>query len=159
MKYTLILILSVFLFAGCTKTEQKKGSGETSQNNTQTDPGNKGPMTNPHTTGDKTQDNTDAAPENATDQAADKLSKEAFDFEATYKKDNSEKNKLSLIEKHLNAGNYLMFKANLNPKKKYAPALKHYRRVLELDPKNIEAAQNKKQIEDIYEMMGRPIPS
>jgi hypothetical protein len=51
-----------------------------------------------------------------------------------------------------------MFEANLSPKKKYKPALKRYRRVLELDPSNKEAADNKKQIEDIYQSMGMPIP-
>jgi hypothetical protein len=36
--------------------------------------------------------------------------------------------------------------------------LKKYRRVLELDPGNTEASENKKQIEDIYQSMGMPIP-
>ena len=52
-----------------------------------------------------------------------------------------------------------MFQADLPPKKKYRPALRRYRRVLELDPSNKEAAANKKQIEDIYESMGMPIPN
>ena len=56
------------------------------------------------------------------------------------------------------AANYLMFEANLSPKKKYRPALRRYRRVLELDPKNKEAQVNKKQLEDIYQSMGMPIP-
>ena len=38
------------------------------------------------------------------------------------------------------------------------PALKYYREVLKADPKNEEALKNKKQIEDIYESMGMPIP-
>ena len=57
------------------------------------------------------------------------------------------------------AGKYLMFEANLSPKKKYGPALKQFKRVLELDPKNQEAMNNKMQIEDIYTSMGRPIPN
>jgi hypothetical protein len=52
-----------------------------------------------------------------------------------------------------------MFEANLSPKKKYKPALKHYRRILELDPSNAEAQRNKTQIEEIYTSMGRPIPN
>jgi hypothetical protein len=57
------------------------------------------------------------------------------------------------------AGNYLMFEAKLSPKKKYGPALKQFKRVLELDPSNQDAMNNKAQIEDIYNSMGRPIPN
>jgi hypothetical protein len=52
-----------------------------------------------------------------------------------------------------------MFEANLPSKKKYRPALARYRRVLELDPSNKEAKENKEQIEEIYESMGMPIPN
>jgi len=122
-------------------------------------PHSQNPMDNPHSMKqDQKVDNTDMAPESAKDETADKLSNEAYDFEKIYMKDKSEANKKQLIEKHLAAGNYLMFKANLHPKKKYAPALKHYRRVLELDPSNDEAKTNKEQIEMIYESMGRPVP-
>jgi hypothetical protein len=51
-----------------------------------------------------------------------------------------------------------MFDANLSPKKKYRPALQRYRKVLELDPSNKEAKENKQQIEDIYKSMGMPVP-
>jgi hypothetical protein len=57
------------------------------------------------------------------------------------------------------AANFLMFEADLPPKEKYKPALVRYRRILEIDPSNKEAAANKKQIEDIYESMGKPIPN
>ncbi len=36
--------------------------------------------------------------------------------------------------------------------------LEECRKVLEVDPQNQEALQNKQQIEDIYTQMGRPIP-
>ncbi|MBK7159329.1 MAG: hypothetical protein IPH77_12425 [Ignavibacteria bacterium] len=52
-----------------------------------------------------------------------------------------------------------MFEADLPPKEKYKPALQRYRRILELDPCNKEAAANKKQIEEIYQSMGKPIPN
>jgi hypothetical protein len=52
-----------------------------------------------------------------------------------------------------------MFEANLSQKKKYKPALQRYNKVLEVDPKNSEAMENKKQIEDIYQSMGMPVPN
>lgn len=158
MKITLILFFTAVLFTGCSKMEEKK----------QNQPETKQPMSNmqnPHTQGDmkegsqdKMGDMTDMAPETAVDEKADKLVKEAKDFEDVYKKSNTDENKQTLIEKNMAAGNYLMFQANLNPKKKYGPALKHFKRVLELDPKNQEAMNNRMQIEDIYNSMGRDIP-
>lgn len=44
------------------------------------------------------------------------------------------------------------------PRVKYRAALDDYRKALAADPKNAEATKNKKQIEDIYTSMGRPIP-
>jgi hypothetical protein len=159
-KLLLVVLILPLLIWGCTKMQEKKGNEtqppvQSDMNN----PHSQNPMNNPHSMkSDKDVDNTDMAPENAKDETAEKLSKEAYDFEKIYQKNNSESNKKQLIEKHLAAGNYLMFKANLHPKKKYGPALKHYRRVLELDPGNDEAKTNKEQIEMIYESMGRPIP-
>ena len=158
MRIALLLLLSAFLIAGCSKMEDKKPVQQDNKQQTNTP----NPHGNMPPAGDQqqmTNDKTDMASEDAVDKEADKLSKEAFDFESTFKKDNSDANKKKLAEMHLAAGNYLMFKANLNPKKKYGPALKHYRRVLELDPKNQEAMANKQQIEDIYTSMGRPIPN
>jgi Flp pilus assembly protein TadD len=159
MRITLILFIALALFSGCSKMEEKK----ISQTDSKTSPNN---MQNPHTQGNMQQqdgqmsgDKTDMAPETATDEKADKLIKEANDFEADYKKNNSKENKTSLVDKHMAAGVYLMYQANLNPKKKYGPALKHFKRVLELDPNNKEALNNKMQIEDIYNSMGRPIPN
>lgn len=93
------------------------------------------------------------------DPMADQMMKEADDAEAQYQKTKSEADKKLCIEKQLAAANYLMFDANLSPKKKYRPALQRYRRVLELDPKNQAAMENKKQIEDIYQSMGMPVPN
>lgn len=156
MKKLLLLTLFVALLAGCSKMEEKKS---TTENNTMppVKPGTENPHQNMSTEKGETQgDKTDMATDDAQDQKADELSKGAYDFENNYKKDNSLKKEL--IAKHLTAGNYLMFEANLSPKKKYKPALKHFRRVLELDPTNAEALRNKGQIEEIYTSMGRPIP-
>jgi len=92
------------------------------------------------------------------DTKAEELTKAANDFDKVYEKNKSEANKKEYIEKHLAAGIYLTYEANLNPKEKYGPALKHFKKVLEADPDNAEAKQNKEQIESIYEQMGRPIP-
>lgn len=159
MRITLILFFAAIVLSGCSKMEEKK------QN--QTD--NKSPMNNmqnPHEKGDMKDgsqnqkgDMTDMAPETSTDEKAEKLVKEADEMESNYKKNNTEQNKKELIEKHMAAGNYLMFEAKLSPKKKYGPALKQFKRVLELDPSNQDAMNNKAQIEDIYNSMGRPIPN
>jgi len=152
MKKIYLIIAVTVLFAGCSKMEDKKPVTDNKNMPKQE-------MQNPHEKmGDK--DNTqqtDMAPDTATDPKAEELSKAAYDFENNYKKDNS--TKAELIKKHMTAGNYLMFEANLSPKKKYKPALKHYRRVLELDASNAEAQRNKTQIEEIYTSMGRPIPN
>ncbi|MCX7877112.1 MAG: hypothetical protein N2510_00560 [Ignavibacteria bacterium] len=95
---------------------------------------------------------------NKGDEKADELIKSADEADSLYSKTKSESDKKACIEKHMAAANYLMFEANLSPKKKYPPALRRYRRVLELDPSNKEAAENKKEIEDIYISMGMPIP-
>ena len=93
------------------------------------------------------------------DPKADQLTKVADEADAKYQQTKSEADKKECITKQLTAANYLMFEANLSPKKKYKPALQRYRRVLELDPNNMEAAENKKQIEDIYQSMGMPVPN
>jgi hypothetical protein len=87
------------------------------------------------------------------------MMKAADDSEAKYIKSKSEADKKEYITKQMGAANYLMFEANLSPKKKYKPALQRYNKVLEIDPKNAEAMENKKQIEDIYQSMGMPIPN
>lgn len=158
MRIILILFVTIALFSGCSKMEEKK------QNQPETKSPH-GDMMNPHTQGDmkdgsqNQMDNmTDVAPESAVDEKADKLVKEAKDFEEVYKKSSNDENKKTLIEKNMAAGNYLMYQAKLNPKKKYGPALKLFKRVLELDPNNKEAMSNRMQIEDIYNSMGREIP-
>jgi len=155
MKKLILLSVSALLIAGCSKMEEKKNVSDN-----KTMPPVQQNMPNPHGNmppDQMNQGNMDAAHDSAVDPKADELSKGAYDFENNYKKDNGVKKEL--IAKHLAAGNYLMFEANLSPKKKYRPALKHYKRVLELDSENAEAQRNKKQIEEIYESMGRPIPN
>jgi tetratricopeptide (TPR) repeat protein len=67
-------------------------------------------------------------------------------------------NKDAQIKTYMEFANYMMFTANVPPRAKYRPALKMYRKVLALDPKNDEAIKNKAQIEEIYKMMGRDVP-
>ncbi len=93
------------------------------------------------------------------DKKAEEMTKAADAAEEKFQKTKSEADKKECISKQLAAANYLMFEANLSPKKKYKPALQRYRRVLELDPANKEAQENKKQIEDIYQSMGMPVPN
>ena len=158
MKKLLLLSIFALLIAGCSKMEEKKPGVDNNKTTTQNqmDPNAKMPPNHPDISQNTQGNMTDAAGDDAQDPKADELSKGAYDFEGSYKKDNNLKKEL--IQKHMTAGNYLMFEANLSPKKKYKPALKHYRRVLELDPSNAEAERNKAQIEEIYTSMGRPIP-
>lgn len=46
----------------------------------------------------------------------------------------------------------------LTPKEKYPSALRNYRTVVKLDPKNTAAKERIATIEAIYKSMGRPIP-
>ncbi|MCW5935881.1 MAG: hypothetical protein KIT11_01055 [Fimbriimonadaceae bacterium] len=55
-------------------------------------------------------------------------------------------------------GDAVLVAKSLTPKDKYPKALRLYREVLTVDPKNKHALENKKLIEDIYRSMNRPIP-
>jgi hypothetical protein len=154
MKKLLVILILALFAAGCTKMEDKKTTSGTTNTTDKS--------VNPH--GDMNKTTTDTTnphgnvKEGTKDEKAEKLVKDAEDFDKVYEKSKSADNKAKYIEKHLAAGNYLMFEADLNPKEKYGPALKQYKKVLEADPTNKEALTNKEQIESIYESMGRPIP-
>ncbi len=92
------------------------------------------------------------------DEKATEFSNAADEAIAEYAANKSEDAKQEVVTKSLAAANYLMFEASLPAREKYRPALRYYRKVLEIDPKNDEAIKNKKQIEDIYIQMGMPIP-
>lgn len=66
--------------------------------------------------------------------------------------------KKKLAQAYADRGTLRMNEPNALPRVKYRAALADYRLALLADPKNPEALANKKQIEDIYKMMGRPIP-
>lgn len=160
-KYIELLVLFVIagtlLFAACTKDVPKE-----LQNSNKQVPTNKQEMPNDSihknlNSGSQQQEITES--DSKQDQEkADKLMKEADEADAKYKKTKSESDKNVCIDKQMTAANFMMLEANLSPKKKYRTALKRYRRVLELDPKNDEAAESKKMIEDIYRQMGMPVP-
>ncbi len=64
-----------------------------------------------------------------------------------------------LRDTHLLYGNWLMYHAaDIHMTERMPRALAHFRRVLDLDPRNSQARANKDQIEEIYKSMGRPIP-
>lgn len=152
----LFLTFAVFVFSSCTKEVPKELLNSNKQQTQM--PNQNMPDDSIHRnlmpSGDQ---NTDAGTEGG-DELAETLSKEADDADAKYEKSKSDGDKKVCIDKQMEAANYLMFQADLPPKKKYRPALRRYRRVLQIDPGNTEAAANKKQIEDIYESMGMPIP-
>jgi Flp pilus assembly protein TadD len=155
MKYLFIISLMFVFVAGCTKMEEKKsntsGNMNPQENTTQKQMPNN--MGNPHEQGMQ-QKQTEIDPKIA------ELSKDAFDFEKTYESNKSAGNKKKLIEKHLAAGNSMMPGGDMSHmnKQMFRDALKHFRRVLELEPDNKEAKDGKLQIEDMYNAIGMPIP-
>jgi hypothetical protein len=53
----------------------------------------------------------------------------------------------------------MMVESTLPPRLRYPGALRIYREVLKVDPKNTEALNNSKMIVDVYKSMGRPVPN
>ncbi|MCW5940956.1 MAG: hypothetical protein KIS66_01905 [Fimbriimonadaceae bacterium] len=86
------------------------------------------------------------------------LTKKYEDAQAAYEKSKDEATKKALVEAGVAYADYRTFKANLPPREKYAPALKVYREVLKLDPKNEGAKEAHDMIVAIYKQMGRPVP-
>lgn len=63
------------------------------------------------------------------------------------------------VQAHLDYANYLTHEADhLAMGARMATALRHYRRVAELDPENSQALTHIELIEGIYQQMGRDIP-
>ena len=100
-----------------------------------------------------------AAQAGAEDPAVTKLEAEATKLAKQYKaKPKDAKLKKSLAEAYYKAGHTAEYSEKLGPRVKYRDALKNYRLALSVDPTHVEAAKEKKQIEDIYKSMGRPVP-
>ncbi len=162
LKLTVISIITIlFIIPGCTKEVPK----ELLNTNKQQMPSNKQEMPNDSihrnlkTQGNE-QEQTTSVGYSEDSATVAKLTQQADEADAKYQKSKSEADKKEAVDKQLAAANFLMFKADsFTPKKKYRPALKRYNRVLEIDPANKEAAADKKQIEDIYQSMGMPIPN
>ncbi|HEX2786748.1 MAG TPA: hypothetical protein VHP32_02505 [Ignavibacteria bacterium] len=131
--------------------EEKKPTvtpgGQQNQNQTNQQDG----IQNPHS-------NFDSKTSNSGDQQAENLKQQAEDSYTVYKKESSDFNKQDAINKNMAAGMYYTYDADLPPKDKYRPALRFFRVVLELDPNNKDAKENKEKIEEIYTMMGKPVP-
>jgi tetratricopeptide (TPR) repeat protein len=160
----LFFIILAFAVSSCTKEVPKdmmnnqQKSPQNQQNQQQQTQQQQMPDDDIHRNLGKNQTTDTSKGETGGDKKAEELTKAADDAEAKYQKTKSDADKKECITKQLTAANYLMFEANLSPRKKYKPALQRYRRVLELDPSHSEAKENKQQIEDIYQSMGMPIP-
>jgi len=88
-----------------------------------------------------------------------KLTSAQVTAKAAYtKKPKDAKVKKAYVEATVKLGTATMVSPALPPKEKYRGALKWYREALKVDPKNKEASNNKKMIEDIYKSMGREVP-
>jgi len=152
-------VLATIIAAGCTKEIPKEllNNQKPQQNQQQQVEKEKMPDDSIHRNVGK--NNTDSQTDTQGDTKAVEMMKAADDAEAKFMSSKSDADKKEYITKQMGAANYLMFEANLSPKKKYKPALQRYNKVLALDPKHAEALENKKQIEDIYQSMGMPIPN
>lgn len=152
MKYISLLTLFLLVLAGCSKMEEKK---ETTGNKTMP-PMTKDGMNNPHSDMPEMQNKSDSQG----NEVALKLSQEAFEFEKTYEKNKNEKTKKQLVEKHLAAA--IALSPSSNPehmnKETIRTSLKHFKRVLELEPDNPDAKAGKEEIVQMYEMIGVPLP-
>jgi len=159
IKVLMLAVLSTIIAAGCTKEIPKEllNNQKPQQNQQQQVEKEKMPDDSIHRNLSKT--NTDSQTDTQGDTKAADMMKAADDAEAKFMSSKSDADKKEYITKQMSAANYLMFEANLSPKKKYKPALQRYNKVLALDPKHAEALENKKQIEDIYQSMGMPIPN
>lgn len=79
--------------------------------------------------------------------------------EAQYKKTPKNVAKKNVYAEALaQLGRSTMLDQGIPPAKRYPEALTLYRRALALNPKNKIALADKKQIEDVYKQMGRPVP-
>lgn len=161
----MVVVFSLFLLSSCTKDVPKEllqdqnSKKQNQQQSNQQQSNQQMPDDSIHRNLGRNQNNNEDKSDVKGDAKAEQMIKEADDAEVKYERSKSESDKKTCITKQLSAANYLMFEANLSPKKKYRTALQRYRRVLELDPGNKEAAENKKQIEDIYQSMGMPVPN
>ncbi len=160
IKLSLILTLGLFL-SSCTKEVPKEllNNQKPQQNQNQQQPVDKNTMPDDSIHRNLGNTSGDNSGDTKGDTKANEMMKTADDAEAQYMKSKSEGDKKTYITKQMSAANYLMFEADLSPKKKYKPALQRYNKILDIDPKNAEAMENKKQIEDIYQSMGMPIPN
>lgn len=152
MKRTLIFLFAVSVIAGCAKMEEKKDSGMQNQKETQQ---MQKDMTDPHS-----KMNTGGQQTSGTDSASLKISQDAYEFEKVYEKSKTDANKQELIKKHLAAGNAYSPNGDMQhmSRESFRTSLKHYRRVLELDPSNAAAKEGKELIEGMYQQIGLPIP-
>ncbi len=152
MKYISLLTLVLLVLSGCSKMEEKK---ETTGNKTMP-PMTKDGMNDPHSNMSGMQNKNDSQ---GNDEAL-KLSQEANEFEKAYEKTKDDKTKKQLVEKHLAAA--LALSPSTNPehmnKETIRTSLKHFKRVLELDPENADAKAGREEIVQMYEMIGVPLP-
>lgn len=82
-----------------------------------------------------------------------KASKAAYE-----KKPSDPKLKDAYVKATNEYANSIMMNSAYTPVEKYPPALRLYREVLKVDPKNAEARRWIETIESIYRSLGKPIP-
>jgi TPR repeat protein len=94
--------------------------------------------------------------------SAEKLSKAEKDYNASKKAFEKNKKDAKLKKKYVDSTNTFalanMYSATLSTKVKYRNALKYFREVLSVEPKNKIAREQSDMIISIYQQMGLPIP-
>lgn len=86
------------------------------------------------------------------------MEKEQQAAKAAYVKSKEDEDKKKYIAQNLKLAKAMMESPALEPREKYRPALKLYREVLSVDPKNEEAKRWVATIEGIYKQMGMTVP-
>ena len=82
---------------------------------------------------------------------------EALDILRDSDQDDDTVNQL-LMATHMNYALYLTHESDMGMTERMPSALRHFRRVLELDPGNARAQAEADNIESIYRSLGRDIP-
>lgn len=148
MKRILIIIFSAAILAGCARMEEKKTADNQEKHNKKQMPS------------DTKIPQNEMSGNTGIDSGALKISRDAYEFEKVYEKNKTNENKRELIKKHLAAGNAFSPDGNMQhmSRESFRTSLKHFRRVLELDPLNAAAKEGKELIEGMYRQIGLPVP-
>lgn len=151
MQRTFLLFAAVVFLGGC----GTGGSSDQKTNYTYVD----ADAAKASKTGAPMEDPSKVAPANVTKADLAKQQKVVDDASAAFKKAATAANRQLAVVAMNDLAGKTMDCSELTPKEKYPAALRIYREVLKLDPKNPTATDASGTIIAIYKQMGRPVPN